>query len=254
MIDARKQRISDAFGAAADHYDDHAGPQRWAAARVAERAARFGPVHRILEIGCGTGLLTRQIATLWPGAEIVATDLSPAMVATAEKRIGGAVQFKEMDGEWPMAGDAPFDLILSSLTFQWFADLPGAIERSMLLLRPGGQLIFSTMGRGSLAAWRAAHTAFGLESGVPNYPVSEQLRDMLERSGAVEVVAERVALEERGALALLRHLRGIGAVIPGAGQRPLTRRSLRQVMAQYDRAGGTDDYVVLIGQVTKPAA
>lgn len=254
MIDARKQRISDAFGAAADHYDNHAGPQRWAAERVAERAASFGPAHRILEIGCGTGLLTRRIAERWPDAEIIATDVSPAMVATAEQRIGGAVQFKEMDGEWPTAGDAPFDLILSSLTFQWFADLPGAVERSMKLLRPGGRLVFSTMGQRSLSAWRAAHTAFGLESGVPNYPEPEQLRDMLAQSGAVEVVAERVALEQRGALALLRHLRGIGAIVPGARQLPLTRRSLRQVMAQYDRAGGTDDYVVLIGEVTKPAA
>lgn len=251
MIDARKQRISDAFGAAADHYDDHAGPQRWAAERVAELAAGFGPARRILEIGCGTGLLTRRIATLWPDAEIIATDLSPAMVAAAEKRIGGAVQFKEMDGEWPMAGDAPFDLILSSLTFQWFANLPGAFERLMRMLRPGGRLIFSTMGQGSLAAWRAAHASCGVESGVPDYLSTGQLRDVLV---GAEIRQEIVPLEAQGALALLHHLRGIGAVVPAARERPLGTAALRRVMACYDGAGGKDAYVILIGQMTKSAA
>ena len=43
MNSGRKQRISDAFGAAADHYDDHAGPQRMAAALVADLAQRQRP-------------------------------------------------------------------------------------------------------------------------------------------------------------------------------------------------------------------
>src|SRR3546814_6678257 len=81
----RKQRISDAFGAAAGHYDDHAGPQRLAAALVADLAQRQRPdgVGRILEIGCGTGFLTRHIQARWPGAELVVTDLSPDMLARA---------------------------------------------------------------------------------------------------------------------------------------------------------------------------
>src|SRR3546814_13350909 len=81
----RKQRISDAFGAAAARYDDHAGPQRLAAALVADLAQRQKPagVERILEIGCGPGFLQRAIQARWPGAELVATALSPDMLATA---------------------------------------------------------------------------------------------------------------------------------------------------------------------------
>ena len=83
MNSGRKQRISEAFGAAADHYEDHAGPQRAAAVLVADLAQRQKPtgVDRILEIGCGTGLLTRDIQQRWPAAELFVTDLSPEMLA-----------------------------------------------------------------------------------------------------------------------------------------------------------------------------
>lgn len=254
MIEGRKQRISDAFGAAADHYDDHAEPQRRAAARIAHMAESLGPAGRILEIGCGTGLLTRRIALLWPEAELIATDLSRAMVDIAAARIGGMATFQTMDGEWPQGQGASIDLILSNLAFQWFADIPGAVGRLMALLRPGGRIVFSTMGQGSLRNWRNAHMACGFTSGVPDYPSIGAMRDMLAPFGTVYLIEERVPLERQGALALIEHLRGIGAVVPGEGHRPLGAKALRQVMAAFDRAGGADDYVIQFAQVTKADA
>lgn len=252
MIEARKQRISAAFGAAADHYDDHAGPQRRAAERVADLGLAVDPdAACILEVGCGTGLLTRRIAALWPDARLVATDLSPAMLARAAAQLGSAALFRRMDGEWPTDEAAPFDMILSSLTFQWFADLPGAIGRLMALLRPGGHLVFSTMGQGSLKAWCDAHVGCGLDSGVPDYPAMEDVRRMLTAFGHATVHREQVPLEQHGAIGLLRHLRGIGAVVPDGERRPLAAGALRRVMAEYDRRGRDDEYEILFGQVRR---
>ena len=255
MIEGRKQRISDAFGAAAAHYDDHAGPQRFAARLVADLAQRQRPqgVHRILEIGCGTGLLTRDIQARWPGAEIIVTDLSPGMLDKAAA--GGLVagRFLAMDGEAP-AFDGPwFDLILSSLAFQWFDDLPAAIARLAALLRPGGSLIFSTMGQGSFARWRAAHAACGLEAGVPDYPSLDAVRAMLRGHADSFAFDETVVLDGGGARGLIAHLKGIGAVVPSAGRRPLARAQLRAVMAAYEAQGGADAYQLLFGRVTEPA-
>jgi malonyl-CoA O-methyltransferase len=254
MIEGRKQRISDAFGAAAAHYEDHAGPQRFAAKLVADLAQRQKPadVTRILEIGCGTGLLTRDIQARWPGAELVATDLSPRMLEQAAA--GGLVagRFLTMDGEAPTFEGPWFDLILSSLTFQWFDDLAGAIARLAGLLRPGGSLIFSTMGRGSFAQWRAAHVACGVTSGVPDYPTLAELRAMLAGFEDAFAFDETVALDSVGAKALLGHLKGIGAVVPGEGRHPLDAGALRRVMAAYDAAGGQDSYELLLGRVTRP--
>jgi malonyl-CoA O-methyltransferase len=253
MTDPRKQRISDAFGAAAAGYEDHAGPQRVAARLVADLAQRQRPggVARILEVGCGTGLLTRDIQARWPGAALIATDIAPAMLARAAAQGRVAATFLPMDGETPDFEGAWFDLILSSLAFQWFGDLAGAIARLAGLLRPGGSLIFSTMGAGSFAAWRAAHDACGVACGVPAYPSLDTLRAMLARHGDAFAFEETVALEGRGAAALVTHLKGIGAVVPEAGRRPLGPGALRRVMAAYAAAGSTDCYQLLLARVTR---
>lgn len=255
MIDARKQRISDAFGAAADRYDDHAGPQRMAAKLVVDLAWRQRPggVPRILEIGCGTGFLTREAQARWPDAELVVTDLSPRML---EKTAAGGLvagTFLTMDGEHPPFEGEWFDLILSSLAFQWFDDLSGALARLVGLLRPGGTLIFSTMGQGSFARWRAAHDRCGLVAGVPDYPTLDGLRAMLAGYDDAFAFDEDYALDCAGARGLIAHLRGIGAVVPGVLRAPLSPGDLRRVMAAFEADGGDDGYQVLFGRVTRGA-
>ncbi|BAI97225.1 MULTISPECIES: methyltransferase domain-containing protein [Sphingobium] len=249
----RKQRISDAFGAAAGHYDDHAGPQRLAAALVADLAQRQRPdgVGRILEIGCGTGFLTRHIQARWPGAELVVTDLSPDMLARAAT--GGLVAgtFLAMDGEAPIFEGEWFDLILSSLAFQWFDDLESAVARLAGLLRPAGSLLFSTMGQGSFARWRSAHRAAGLSAGIPDYPSLEALRSILARHDDAFAFDEEYALPCGDARGLIAHLKGIGAVVPSEGRKPLPPRDLRRVMAAFEEGGGDDVYQILFGRVTR---
>lgn len=251
----RKQRISDAFGAAAVGYDDHAGPQRLAATLVADLARRQypGDVGHILEIGCGTGFLTRDIQMRWPGAKLVATDISPGMLDRAASSGLVAGTFLQMDGEAPSFQGEWFDLILSSLAFQWFDDLPGAIGRLAALLRPGGSLIFSTMGQGSFARWRAAHAACGVVAGVPDYPSLDALRAMLVPFPDSFAFDEVYPLQGRGARALIAHLRGIGAVVPGEGRLPLGPAMLRRVMSTFAADGGQDAYQILFARVTRPA-
>lgn len=254
MNSRRKQRISDAFGAAADHYDDHAGPQRLAAMLVADLAARQhrGEAPRILEIGCGTGLLTRELRRRWPSAELVVTDIAPAMVERAARggMIGGT--FLAMDGEAPAFEGEWFDLILSSLAFQWFDDATAAVERLAGLLRPGGSLIFSTMAERSFAGWRAAHAACGLHAGTPAYPTLDALRATIAGWEDAFAFDEDYAVAWGGARALLTHLKGIGATVAAEGRVPLTPGQIRAVMAAFEAAGARADYHVAFVRVTRP--
>lgn len=255
MNSGRKQRISEAFGAAADHYEDHAGPQRAAAVLVADLAQRQKPtgVDRILEIGCGTGLLTRDIQQRWPAAVLFLTDLSPEMLARTATGAFVAGTFLAMDGEAPAFEGEWFDLILSNLAFQWFDDLEEAIARLVSLLKPGGSLIFSTMGAGSFARWRAAHEACGLKPGIPDYPSIGALSAMLARYDDAFAFEEDCTLDCNGARGLIAHLKGIGAVVSSEGRKPLAPRDLRKVMASFDADGGGDVYQLLFGRVTRPA-
>jgi malonyl-CoA O-methyltransferase len=254
MGDERKQRIAEAFGRAAAGYEEAAEPQRQAAALVADlaRQQRVGGQPRILEIGCGTGLLTRHIRKAWPAAELVASDLSPEMVGQAAKGAMIAGTFLAMDGESPPFEGPWFDLILSSLAFQWFGDLKGAIDRLAGLLRPGGSLIFSTMGADSFAEWRAAHAAAGEAPGTPPYPSLADLRAMLDGHADAFAFEEHWPHDFGRAKGFLAHLKAIGATVPIAGHAALSPARLRTVMRAFDEDGGTATYHVLFGRVTRP--
>jgi malonyl-CoA O-methyltransferase len=258
METGRKQRIGHAFGAAAAGYDDHAGVQRIVARTVADLAQRQAGVRsdadlrpRVLEVGCGTGFLTRDIQAIWPQAELVATDLAPEMVGRMADGAMLAGTFLPMDGEQPWFEGPWFDLILSSLAFQWFDDMAGAIDRLVGLLRPGGSLIFSTMGERSFAAWRAAHDACDEQAGVPAYPSLPALKAMLAQYPDAFAFDEDYPLACGSAKGLLAHLKGIGAAVPAEGRAPLSPARLRAVMAAFNAAGARDGYHVLFGRVTR---
>jgi malonyl-CoA O-methyltransferase len=245
----RKAQIKRAFGRASAHYDAHANVHRRVAADLlAQCGDKPAGQLRILEIGCGTGLLTRLIAAQWPDAEIIATDLAEPMLAQAA-RSGIAAQFLRMDGEWPDMALGRFDLILSSLTFQWFADLPRALARLHDMLAPGGQLHFATMGKESFASWRAAHAACGAPCGLIAQPDLAAVRSMLAAFPGAAFCVRDFPLSARGGIGLLRHLHAIGAHVPPPEHRPLPPTLLKRVIAAYDAGGGTTSYHVIFGSL-----
>ncbi len=250
----RKARIGTAFGAAAQHYERAAAPQHGAARLLADFAMPHDadPPARILELGCGTGLLTRIIHARWPDASIIATDIAPEMVAHAVADPAlAAIRFRTMDGEAPDRTEAPFALIIANLVVQWFTDLDEALGRLMPLLAPGGHIAFSTMGAQSFAAWRAAHEACALPCAIPAYPAYPALAALAARHGRVEGFDHIEPLPAPGARALIMHLKHIGATVAPDGTRPLAPAALRRVMAAFDRAGGQDAYHLHFLRVTK---
>jgi len=100
--------------------------------------AGLGPARTVLEIGCGTGQLTEQLAG--SGFRLTAIDIGPSLVAAARRRLAGAdVSFQVTSFEDLAADDASFDLVISSAAFHWI-DPEVAFTKSARLLRPGGWL------------------------------------------------------------------------------------------------------------------
>ncbi|BAK67744.1 biotin synthesis protein BioC [Sphingobium sp. SYK-6] len=251
MPPERKALIRSAFAAAAGQYDAHAPVQRAVAEDLAAwaDAARPAAPERILEIGCGTGLLTEELRRRWPQADLIATDLAPQMVDATARRCPG-VETMVMDGEAPAFREAAFDLIVSSLTFQWFEDLPAALSRLHALLRPGSSLFFSTLGAESFSGWHRAYQQANITVGLPAYPDAGELRAMLSViAPRTEVREDHYHLPSVGGLALMRHFRAIGAQVPHRGYRPLPPSALRRVVDHFDRSGGETLYHVLFGRI-----
>ena len=106
--------------------------------RVAEKLAPR-PGERILDLGCGTGRLTTELAAGFPDVSFVGADLSEAMLAEA-RRNSTAVPFVRADAAaLPFA--SAFDAIFSTATFHWVTDHPALFREIHAALRRGGRLV-----------------------------------------------------------------------------------------------------------------
>ena len=247
----RKGQLRRAFDAAAGSYAANAPIQRAAAARLAQHIAALDlPANpRILEIGCGVGFLSAALRERLGPADWTFTDLSSAMLDVCRDRLGypANAAFHVMDGEHPDL-EPGFDLICSSLTFQWFEDLPAAVGRLTGLLAPGGWLAFATLAEDSLVEWRQAHAVLGLKAGTPAFPSTAAL------SALGRIGDERLVHVHADARAFLAGLKAIGARSPTPDHAPLTATDLGRVMRRFEAAGAAVTYHVAYGLLRRPAA
>ncbi len=122
-------------------YDECLGPALFLpfAVRVAAAAAERRP-GRVLELAAGTGILTAELVRALPAADIVATDLNPAMVAVGSGRAPGP-DWQQADAQQLAYPDGSFDLVVCQFGAMFFADKPAAFAESARVLVPGGTLL-----------------------------------------------------------------------------------------------------------------
>jgi len=104
----------------------------------------------ILDVGCGTGTFTHALARRFARAQITAVDMCSAMIQAARHKLDNdRVHWLCADAE-TLAFGQRFDLIVSNACFQWFDDLPGAVQQYRRSLTAGGTLAFSAFGPSTL--------------------------------------------------------------------------------------------------------
>jgi malonyl-CoA O-methyltransferase len=248
--ESRKQRIARAFASQAYAYDSAAEVQRDVANRMALRikALALPKPAKILEIGCGTGFLSVSLASAFPDADLLLTDLAPTMLDLCRAKVGDRPRYRALDGEQPEGLNEHFDLITASLTFQWFVDLASGLERLAALLAPGGRLVFATLGCDTFVEWRDAHEKLGLMAGTPVYPSSDSFP---WPSGFEHRVAEeKMHHHYRDGNEFIRTLKALGASEPAADYRPLTAGEFRRVLKSVE-TGLDVTYHVIYGEIMR---
>jgi SAM-dependent methyltransferase len=122
-------------------YETHTTP---CAAKLVKRAG-VRPGDRVLDVACGTGVVSVTAARL--GARVTALDLTPELLERARengKIAGVEIDWREGDVEHLPFGDAAFDVVLSQFG-HIFAPRPEvAIGEMLRVLKPGGTIAFST--------------------------------------------------------------------------------------------------------------
>lgn len=141
-------------------YGRHAYVHRLAAGLVDLLDPR--PGERVLDVGCGSGELTRAIADR--GARVVGVDASPDMIAAARQGFPD-LEFAVADAR-TMRFDAPFDAVFSNAALHWIRPPEAAAERIFAALRPGGRLVAEFGGEGNVDRVLAAAETAGQAQGV----------------------------------------------------------------------------------------
>jgi len=124
-------------------YDRYLGPLLFQpyAEEVARRAQRFMPGH-VLETAAGTGIVTEALHRALSDANIVATDLNPAMLEVAAQRIrSDKVSFEAADAQDLRFADATFDLVVCQFGVMFFPDKVRANSEARRVLRDGGRYL-----------------------------------------------------------------------------------------------------------------
>jgi len=233
------QSVMHRFSAAAGAYDALASVQEQVAATLAARWKRLPAPRHILEIGCGTGKLTRRLSEQYPHAHIHAIDISARMIRTALAACGSLPRISwETTDLLELPTTARFDLVASASSLHWVAPFPAAIRQIAAVLVPGGYLSASIMIEGTLKelheARRAAAPAKPPRTSLPSREIAEMALDGsgFDISDLTEEAHEKHYPTAQALLEAI-HRQGLtGGGISSAGT-PLTRGELETLKGYY---------------------
>ena len=245
-LDVDKNLIRKSFGRAAGHYDEAAVLQREVGGRLLERLdyVRIAP-EIVLDIGCGAGITAIPLLRRYRKARVIGLGIAADLWVIARKRASWVRK------PWPVCGDpeglplanASCDLIVSNLVLQWF-DMARAFQEFQRVLRPGGLLMFSTLGPDTLTELSQSWAAADDYSHVNTFVDMHDLGDALigARLSDPVVDAERITLTYRQVDDLMRDLKAVGAHnITSGRRRALTGKGrvavMRKTYEQFRRQG-----------------
>jgi len=121
-------------------YDRISTPQQDWAGRVLTRLALDGD-ETLVDLGCGTGRVTVELASRVPRGRVIAVDLSPAMIAVARDRLRHAPRIALVRADLAaLPFDRVADLAFSTATFHWVLDQSRLFREVFGALKPGGRL------------------------------------------------------------------------------------------------------------------
>ena len=120
--------------------------------------ARYAPGERVVDIGCGGGASTRQIAArVAPDGIVVGVDISPALTREAARRaeLAGSVnaRFVTADAATVELAEAPFDRLHSRFGAMFFAEPAAAFANLARMIRAGGRADFAVWAPAKDSPW-----------------------------------------------------------------------------------------------------
>lgn len=160
-------------------------------------AASVGQGHRVLDVACGTGVLTRAAAErAGEAGAVTGVDPNPGMLTVA-RRLSGGIRWVEGVAEALPAEDQSFDRVVSQFGMMFFTDRHAAVEEMLRVLVPGGRL--------AVAVWDSLENT-------PAYARAVGLLNRMAGSDAANALRAPFVMGDRAELEHLMRQAGMGDV------------------------------------------
>ncbi len=218
--------VSQSFSKAAKNYEASAFLQKEVASRLLERLELMNikPKH-VLDAGCGTGYCSRALKKKYKKAKITGVDIAQGMIDYAKQHNGlfskiqlSQIGFSKIDYQCADINKLPFannyfDLVFSNLTVQWIMEPKVAFLELNRVLKPGGILIFSSMGEDTLTELKQSWSTVDKEIHVNHFFDMKQVGDQVFSSNFENTVMDRdiITMTYKTMVGLMKDLKAIGA-------------------------------------------
>jgi malonyl-CoA O-methyltransferase len=230
--------IATRFGQAAGRYQHYATLQQDCATRLQQIILNHRdliPMGTVLEIGCGTGFITKKLLQCLESHSIEVTDLSIEMLQFCQTQLASntlinpSVTFYVLDAE-TLSYTNLYAAIVGGFVVQWFQDIQATIARLISQLHPGGILFLSFPTIHSFPEWRQACQQLDLPFTANPLPDAERLLSTLPANTQIlQAETLDLATAHDSVAAFFHGLKAIGA---GTAQKQLSIRQLKRLM-QY---------------------
>jgi len=145
-------------------------------------ALRRRRVKRLLDVGCGTGLLTARLRRDLRSTSVFGLDFSAGMLEHARARDEALPLVRGDGGRLPF-GDGVLDAIVATESFHWFPDPDGALAEFRRVLRPKGRLLLALVNPRFALTGRLAYEASRLVGQPFHWPTATDLARRIARAG-----------------------------------------------------------------------
>lgn len=233
-----KNKIENQFSEASVSYNKYAEVQKESAERLGKALAPWlgiipeGPV---LELGCGTGFLTKQLLQLLPQRQFEITDVSIPMINECKKTLSQRdyINYYKLDAENEVP-EKTYALIAHNFVAQWFKDPAYTLERHLDILEPGGLMLGAFPGENSFPQWKRNCKKMDLPYTGNTLPNAEEMAVKLSLSPCkVDIYEKMITQSFDHAIQFFRMLRSIGAHT-NVGSDKLSGAEFRELIGYWD--------------------
>jgi ubiquinone/menaquinone biosynthesis C-methylase UbiE len=178
----------------------------WASKLIEAADPQLG--ERVLDVGCGTGIVARQVTSrLGTTGAVTGIDLSPDMLAVAQAsaaREGAAIEWRQGSAEALPFPEETFDLVLCQFALMFFANKAAALaEMRRVVTRNGRVLVSVWQGLDRHPFYQTLHTVIQQRLGMSALQVifalgsESELRALAKGAGFQQVEIERISMTAR---------------------------------------------------------